>query len=110
MVDENQRKRKTMSAKKKMMSEKETIQNILSLAREQGVEDKVKKLISRFQEAVKTARSQEERQSIATLGLAEIYKTIGCVGGLVVDGVEVIPSNPSYENEINQFKGLVKLD
>jgi hypothetical protein len=96
--------------KKKVMSEKETIASILALAREQGVEEKVQKLIAKFQNAIKGARTEQERQSIATLGLAEIHKTIGCVGGLVVDGVEILPPDTGYDDAINQHKNLVKLD
>ena len=96
--------------RKAVMSEKETISSILVLAREQGVEDKVQKLIAKFQEAVKGARTERERQAIATMGLAEIHKTIGCVGGLIVDGIEVLPPDTGYDNAINEHKGLVRLD
>jgi hypothetical protein len=96
--------------KKKIMSERETIASILTLAREQGVEEKVGKLIVKFQNAVNGARTEVERRSIAALGLAEIHKTIGCVGGLVVDGVEILPPDTGYDDVINQHKNLVKLD
>jgi hypothetical protein len=96
--------------KKPVNSEKATIEAILKLAREQGVEEKVKGLIEKFQNAVKGARTDEERKQIAALGLAEIHKTIGCVGGLVVDGVQIIPPDPSYQDAINQQKNVVKLD
>lgn len=96
--------------KKKTMSEKETIESILALAREQGVEEKVKNLIVKFQNAVKGAHTEVERKSIAALGLAEIHKTIGCVGGLVVDGEEVLPPDTGWEDAINQHKTIVKLD
>ena len=98
------------SPKKKVQSEKETIGIILNLAREQGVEEKVLKLIDKFQNAVKGARTDVERQHIAALGIAEIYRTIGCVGGLVVDGVELVPPDPSWQEDINAFKNIVKLD
>lgn len=96
--------------KKKVNSEKETIKAILALAREQGVEEKVQGLIIKFQNAVKGARTEEERQQIASLGLAEIHKTIGCVGALVVDGVEILPEDSSYQDAINQQKTIVRLD
>lgn len=96
--------------KKKVMSEKETIESILKLAREQGVEDKVKKLIAKYQAAVAGARSQEEAAQIGALGLVEIHKAIGCVGGLVVNGVELIPQDTGYDEEINWHKRLAKLD
>lgn len=97
-------------AKKKIMTEDETIQNILKLARREGVEDKVKAIIMRFRQAVQGARNEVERKQIAALGLAEIHKTIGCVGSLVVDGCEVLPENTSYQDEINAHKNLVKIE
>lgn len=99
-----------MNQKNKFMTEKQTINVILDLARQQGVEDKVKNLIVKFQDVVKGAKTPEEQQHIAALGIAEIYKTIGCVGGLVVNGMEIIPPNLSYKEDINLYKGLVKLD
>lgn len=99
-----------MTNKKKFMTEAETIKVILSLAREQGCEDKVKNLILKFKNAVQGAKTEHERKQIAALGLAEIHKTIGCVGGLVVDGMEVLPPETSYQEAINLHKGLVRMD
>jgi hypothetical protein len=96
--------------KNKMLSEQQTMKLILKLAREQGCEDKVSKLITKFQNAVKGAKTPMERQQIAALGIAEIHKTIGCVGGLVVDGVEILPPETAYQDAINQHKNLVRLD
>lgn len=96
--------------KKEGMTEKQTIMSILSLAREQGVEEKVKNIIIKFQDAVKGARTEFERKSIAALGIAEIHKTIGCVGNLVVDGVEILPEDTAYLEEINKHKKVAKLD
>ena len=94
----------------KNMSEGETIKAILVLARREGVEDKVKGLIMKFQDSIKGAKNEYERKHIAAMGLAEIHKTIGCVGGLVVDGVEVLPAETGYDDAINEHKGLVRLD
>jgi hypothetical protein len=102
--------REILKRKKPIMSEKDTITSILKLAREQGVEEKVKNLIIRFQEAVKNAKTDLERQQIATLGIAEIHKTIGCVGNLVVDGIEILPADSSYQEAIDAHKRCVKLD
>jgi hypothetical protein len=96
--------------KKKIMSESETIKSILTLARREGVEEKVKKIIETFQNAVKGASSEVERKQIAALGLAEIHRTIGCVGNLVVDGQEILPEDSSYKNAINLHKKIVKID
>jgi len=96
--------------RKKFLSEKETIKAILSLAREQGCEDKVIKLLERFQNAVKGAKTLSERNQIAAMGIAEIHKTIGCVGELVVNGVGILPPEVSYQEAINLHKGIVRLD
>ena len=96
--------------KKAIASEKQTIEAILKLAREQGVEEKVKLLIERFQNAIKGAKNEYEQKHLAALGLAEIHKTIGCVGALIVDGVEILPADPSYQEDINMHKSVVKLD
>lgn len=92
------------------MSEKQTIEVILKLAREQGCEDKVKKLILKFQNAVKGAKSEAERHQIAAMGIAEIHKTIGCVGELVVDSVPILPAETSYQEAINLHKSLLRMD
>lgn len=100
----------TQQPKKKLMSEKQTIEAILKLAREQGVEEKVQNLIEKFQNAIKGARNENERKHIAAMGLAEIHRVIGCVGGLIVDGVQILPADPSYQEAINQHKTVVKMD
>jgi hypothetical protein len=92
------------------MNEKQTIQSILTLAREQGVEEKVKMLIDRYQKATKHAKTEEDRKALAAMGLVEIYKTIGCVGGLKVDGVVLIPPDPAYQDQIDKYKPLVRMD
>ena len=94
----------------KFMSERDTIKTILSLAREQGCEDKVRKLIESFQNAVRGAKTPIERHQIAAMGIAEIHKAIGCVGELVVDGVGILPPDVGYQEAINLHKGLVRLD
>lgn len=96
--------------KKVVMTEQQTINSILKLAREQGVEEKVKSLILKFKDAIKSARTEYERRHIAAMGIAEIHKTIGCVGGLVVDGVEILPADTSWQEDINNQKSLIKLD
>ena len=95
---------------RRIVSERETIKVILQLARQQGCEDKVRKLLERFQNAVKGAKSDLERHQIASMGIAEIHKTIGCVGGLVVDGVGILPPDLGYQEAINQHKGMIRMD
>jgi len=99
-----------MKKKSKNMSEKETMKVIIDLARREGVEDKVKGIIVKYQDAVKSARTEHQRKHIAAMGLAEIHKTIGCVGALIVDGVEILPEEGGHLDAINEHKGLVRLD
>jgi hypothetical protein len=103
-------KEELLKNKKAVMTENQTINSILKLARDQGVEDKVKGLILKFQDAIKSARTEYERKHIAAIGIAEIHKTIGCVGGLVVDGFEILPADTSWQEDINNQKSVVKLD
>ncbi|MFA5759060.1 MAG: hypothetical protein WC942_06885 [Clostridia bacterium] len=102
--------KKTKKTKRTIPSEQETIACILKLAREQGVEDKVKQTIYKYQEAIKNVSTEYERKHLAAMGLVEIHKTIGCVGGLIVDGVEVLPPDPTYNKAIDMHKSVVKLD
>jgi hypothetical protein len=99
-----------MRRRNKFMSEKETVKTIINLARAQGCEDKVRKLLESFQNAVNGAKTPLERHQIASMGIAEIHKTIGCVGDLVVDGVAILPPDPGYQEAINLHKGIVRLD
>lgn len=96
--------------KQKVMTEKQTIESILSLARKQGVEEKAKGIIRKYQDSIAGARDEFERKHIAAMGLAELHRTIGCVDRLVVDGVEILPPDLSYQEDINLHKGLVRLD
>lgn len=102
--------RKIEKRKANITSEKETIANIIKLAREQGVEDKAKKIIQKYQDLIKGVHTDAERKQMAVLGMVELHKTIGCVGSLVVDGVEILPEDPSYKEQLNVVKNCVKLD
>ena len=99
-----------MGKNRKEISEKQTYAQILTLARQQGVEEKVKKIITKYEDAVKGARNEAERKHIAHCGLAEIHRTIGCVGPLIVDGVEILPATPGYEDQLASHMSLVKLN
>lgn len=93
-----------------MKSEKETRASIMNLARQQGVEAQAEKIWNKYEDAVKGAKSEMERHHIAACGLAELHRLIGCVGALVVDGVEIIPEQTGYEDDILLHQpGLVKI-
>jgi hypothetical protein len=94
----------------KIKSEKDTITSILADARKQGVEDKVIAIIQKYEQAVKGARTIDERNQIAACGLAEIHRTVGYVGALVVNGVEIIPEQTGYNEVLQMHKRVNKID
>jgi hypothetical protein len=83
-----------------ILTEAQTEASIISLARKNGCEDKVLKILTRTKNTLKSAKTQQEKKVIATLGIAEIHKTIGCVGALICDGVEILPDDMSYKEDI----------
>ncbi len=87
-----------------MASEAETEASIISLARKNGCEEKVLKIIARTKNALKSVKTDQERQALGILALAEIHKTIGCVAALICDGIEIIPDDMSYKDEIIKSK------
>lgn len=89
-----QRKKKQ---KKPTPSEKETKTRVLALARMYGVEEQALKIMEKYDDAVKGAKDENERHHIAVCGLVELHNLIGCVGPLIVDGVEILPAMPGYE-------------
>ncbi len=95
---------------KRIKNEKETRETIIKLAREQGVEEQAKKIILKYENAIKGCRTEEERKHIAHQGLAELHLLIGCVGPLVVDGKLILPASPGYEEAHKAFGRVVKLD
>ncbi len=97
-------------SKQKVLSEQNMKQNVITLARQNGVEEKVKKIIQKTEDAIKNVKTEYERKHIAHMGLIEIHKTIGCVGALVVDGIELLPENHSYQEAIDLTKKCVRLD
>jgi hypothetical protein len=97
-------------SKPKVQNDKAFINGILAKARQQGVEERVKNILAKCEDNVKGCRSDIERKHIVHLALIEIHKTIGCVGPLVVDGIELLPADPSYQEAIDWHKGLVRLD
>ncbi len=83
--------------KKQTPGERETKERVLAMARKYGVEEQALKIINKYDDAVKGAKNEAERHHIAVCGLAELHQLIGCVGPLVVDGVEILPAVSGYE-------------
>lgn len=83
--------------KKQTPGEHETKARVLAMARKYGVEEQAQKIMAKYDDAVKGAKDDAERHHIAVCGLVELHKLLGCVGPLVVDGVEILPAMPGYE-------------
>ena len=91
--------------KQKTPGEHETKTRVLAMARKYGMEEQALKIMAKYDDAVKGAKNDAERHHIATCGLVELHNLMGCVGPLIVDGVEVLPALPGYEVlESGKFK------
>ena len=90
--------------------EKETRAAIINLARRLGAEDQIKKIFVKYDDALKGARDEHTYHHIAASGAAEIHKILGCVGPLVINGKEILPGQPGWEDAAASQKGVVVLD
>lgn len=81
-----------MSSEKKPMSEAETRRHIIEHARVSGYEAPIRDIFLKIDEALKHARSQDERDYIAVQGLQEIdaYFNGGSssLTGTVIKGID----------------------
>jgi hypothetical protein len=104
------RKPPTQNDAKSVRNEAKTRANILNQARHMGMEEAVLKIFARTDEGIKNARNEHERHHIAACGLAELHRLFGCRGPLIVDGVELLPGEPGWENNLDIEKPIIKLD
>lgn len=84
---------------KKVLSEAQSRQNILDDAKGYGCHEKVVKCFARYDEMLAKSTSDLQRQQIAIMGSAELYRIMGLNVGLSVDGVEVIPNSEEPKKE-----------
>lgn len=80
---------------KDIKSEKEFRKDIITLAKKLGCDIEIKQIFDKFDVLLKNCKNLEERKQIAALGAIEIHKFFGCRGGLTINGVEVIPADPT---------------
>jgi hypothetical protein len=78
---------------KKVRSEGESRKNILADSRIAGCEEKILKCFARYDKLLEQCKTEEEKESVATMGSAEIYRIFGLTTGLSVNGKDVIPAN-----------------
>ena len=95
---------------KSAKNEAKTRANVLNQARQMGMEEAVLKIFARTDEGIKNAKSDYERHHIAACGLAELHRMFGCRGPLIVDGVELLPGEPGWEDGLDIEKPMIKLD
>lgn len=91
---------------KKRPNEQETRQGILSTAIKLGIsKEDVLAVFNKYDNLLKTASSEAERQQISYMGAAEIHRLLGVKGPLVMNGIEIIPAAPDYvEHNKSTFK------
>lgn len=91
---------------KRRETEAETRANILAKAALLGVpKQEVISVFNEFDNLLKTATNEAQRQQIANMGAAKLHKLLMVRGPLVMDGVEVIPAMPDFdEAELNKSK------
>lgn len=91
---------------KKRPNEMETRQGIISTAQKMGVpKEDVLAIFNKYDNLLKTATSEGERQQISYMGAAEIHRLLQVKGPLIMNGVEIIPAAPDYvEDEKSTFK------
>lgn len=99
-----------INGKVKVKSEKQTRNAVLTLARESGVEEQAIKILNRYDSAMKNTHDPGQKLILAKMGNAEIHKLLGLQGPCVVNGEEILPGRPGWENEIEKEKGIIKLD
>ena len=89
-------------------NEQKSRADLFATARELGCEQEVKLILEKYERAMLKCTNDQEREHIAITGLAEIHKLMGVRGPLVVNGREILPGEPGWEN-LPQFKRLTKL-
>ena len=74
-----------------IQDEKTSRTNLLSIAREWGVEEDLKKIFARYDDLLKGCRTDEERKAVGTAGVIELHNLLDGRknGSLVVDGIVV---------------------
>jgi hypothetical protein len=74
---------------KKPLTEKQSRARLLEHARKNGTEDQLLKIFRRFDHLILGAKTQEERDAIATAGVIEIHNFFGSSDELVINGMKI---------------------
>lgn len=90
------------------VSERRFREALLFRAKTLGCDIDLKQIFIKFDNALKKCTNEKEYKHISACGAAEIHKLFGCRGGLVVDGVVVIPAESGHEDGVTGGK-VIKL-
>lgn len=88
-----------MKKKEDIQSESGVRNNIMFIAKKQGCEIEAKQIFEKYDRILKNCKNELEYRQIATMGIAELHKLIGCRGELVVNGIEILPADPNFDPE-----------
>ena len=83
----------------KIKGEAESRRNMLSVAKAQGCEGEVRQILERTDKLLYNCSNPVEKQQIIILATTELYRLLNVQGGLIMDGVELIPPNPDNPND-----------
>jgi len=87
-----------MNNNEKCKTEQATRKGILATARRMGCEIEIMQVFDKYDKLLRKCSNEEERKHISTMGIVEIYRVLGCVGGLTVGGKEVLPDESGAKN------------
>lgn len=93
---------------KRRKSERETRQNILNNAKKMGIpKEDVINIFNKYDDLLKIATSEQERQQISYMGGAELQRLLDVRGPLIMDGKEILPPKPEFVAEdLSKFKKI----
>ncbi len=91
---------------RKIPNEQQSRAGLLAKARALHCEGEVKSILEKYDRALKNCTNETERRHIAHTGIAELHNFFYCRGNLVVDGVELIPAEPGYEETTGKIRKL----
>jgi len=91
---------------KRRKTEQETRQGILATAVRMGIpKEDVIAVFNKYDNLLKSATTEEQRQQISYMGAAELHKLLGVKSELVIDGKLIIPAQPDYiEENTSKFR------
>jgi len=85
--------------KKKPLSEQETKNKLIQLAKQMGCLPEFLQITERYERLLRNCTNQAENQHISIMGNVEIHKLFNFRNALVVNGQEIIPADENYKEE-----------